>query len=108
MLSPLNTAPSPRLFFGFEVPRPLRALVRARESSLAILGAVAGALAGLVVAGMSLGVTVLHALLFGVPPGQRLSSLSALDPYIALSVPSLGGLGFGLAVYALARWRPLR
>jgi len=107
MLSP-NTAPSARRFFGFEVPQPLRALVRARESSLAILGALVGALSGLVVAGMSMGVTMLHALLFGVPPGQRLSSLDALDPYIALTVPSLGGLLFGAAVYALGRWRPLR
>ncbi len=108
MLSPPNPAHSQRLFFGFEVPRPLRALVRAREWSLTLLGALAGALAGLVVAGMSLGVTLLHALLFGVPAGQRLSSLSSLDPYIALTVPSLGGLMFGAAVYALTRWRPLR
>src|SRR5579863_6344034 len=107
-VSPPTNAPAPRLFLGLEVPRPLRTLVRARESSLAILGALAGALAGLVVAGMSFGVTLLHALLFGVPPGQRLSSLSALDPYIALLVPSLGGLAFGLAFYALGRWRPLR
>jgi chloride channel protein, CIC family len=75
---------------------------------VAILGAVVGALAGVVVAVMSWGVTMLHALLFGVPPGQRLSSLKALDPYIALTVPTLGGLLFGAAVYALARWRPLR
>jgi chloride channel protein, CIC family len=101
-------APSPRLSFGWEAPRPLRTLVRAREWSLAILGAVVGALAGLVVAAMSLGVTLLHALLFGVPAGQRLSSLSALDPYVALAVPTIGGLIFGTAVYALARWRPLR
>jgi CIC family chloride channel protein len=107
-INPPTKAPSPRLFLGFEVPRPLRTLVRARESSLAILGAMVGALAGLVVAGMSFGVTLLHALLFGVPPGQRLSSLSALDPTIALAVPSLGGLAFGLAFYALGRWRPLR
>jgi chloride channel protein, CIC family len=101
-------APPPRLSFGWEAPRPLRTLVRAREWSLAILGAVVGALAGLVVAAMSLGVTLLHALLFGVPAGQRLSSLSALDPYVALAVPTIGGLIFGAAVYALARWRPLR
>jgi CIC family chloride channel protein len=108
MPSPPTSVPSPHLFFGWEVPRPLRALVRARESSLAILGAVAGALAGLVVAVMSRAVTVLHALLFGVPPGERLSSLSGLDPYIAVTVPTLGGLAFGAAVLALARWRPLR
>jgi chloride channel protein, CIC family len=75
---------------------------------VAILGAVVGALAGVVVVVMSSGVTMLHALLFGVPPGQRLSSLKSLDPYIALTVPTLGGLLFGAAVYALARWRPLR
>ena len=74
MRSPSINAPPPRRFFGFEIPRPLRTLVRARESSLAILGAVIGALAGLVFAGMSLGVTLLHAVLFSVPPGQRLSS----------------------------------
>src|SRR6202035_4158192 len=99
-ISPPTHAPSPRPFLGLEIPRPLRTLVRARESSLAILGALVGALAGLVVAGMSYGVTLLHALLFGVPPGQRLSSLSTLDPYIALSVPCLGGLVVGIAVYA--------
>jgi CIC family chloride channel protein len=108
MASPPEPALAPRLFFGLEVPRPLRALVRARESSLAILGALVGALAGLVVAAMSLGVSLLHTLLFAVPPGQRLSSMSALDPYVALVVPSLGGLVFGIAVYALTRWRPLR
>jgi tagatose-1,6-bisphosphate aldolase non-catalytic subunit AgaZ/GatZ len=60
MPSPPNSAPSPRLFFGLEGPRPLRALVRARESSLAILGVVVGALAGVVVVVMSSGVTMLH------------------------------------------------
>src|SRR5436309_44609 len=108
MPSPPESALAPRLPFGLEVPRPLRALVRARESSLAILGALVGALAGLVVAAMSLGVSLLHTLLFAVPPGQRLSSMSALDPYVALAVPSLGGLLFGAGVYALVRWRPLR
>ena len=106
---PPNPAFAPRpLIFGLEIPRPLRAVVRARESSLAILGAVAGALAGLVVAAMSLAVTQLHSLLFGVPQGQRLSSLPALDPHVALLVPSVGGLLFGLAFYALGRWRTPR
>jgi CIC family chloride channel protein len=105
---PPHPAFSPRPLFGIEVPRPLRALVRARESSLVILGAAAGALAGLVVAAMSLAVTFMHAVLFGVPTGQRLSSLTALTPAIALAVPSLGGLAFGLAFYALGRWRNFR
>ncbi|HEY2229078.1 MAG TPA: chloride channel protein [Xanthobacteraceae bacterium] len=108
MSSPPTSVPSPPSFFGWEVPRPVRALVRARESSLAILGAVVGALAGLVVAGMSLAVATMHALLFRVPPGERLSSMTALDPLLAIAVPTLGGLAFGVVIYGLARWRPLR
>jgi CIC family chloride channel protein len=97
-----------RLFPSFEVPRSLRAVVRARESSLIVLGAGIGGLAGLAVAVMSFGVSALHALFFAVPPGQRLSALPTLDPYTAVLVPTVGGLVFGLAVAALARWRPLR
>ncbi|HEY7661590.1 MAG TPA: chloride channel protein [Xanthobacteraceae bacterium] len=93
---------------SFEVPRAWRALVRARESSLILLGGVIGALAGLVVAAMSLGVSWLHWLLFGVPLNERLSALAALEPYVALTVPLAGGLAFGLALVALARWRPAR
>jgi chloride channel protein, CIC family len=100
--------PTRRLIPHFEVPRSVRALVRARESSLIFLGAVIGALAGLVVAAMSFGVTELHWFLFGVSPGERLSALSKLDPYMAVMVPLLGGLAFGLALLTLARWRPAR
>ena len=107
MRSPSINAPPPRRFSVSKLTSAAHA-GRGRARRLAILGAVIGALAGLVVAGMSLGVTLLHAVLFGVPPGQRLSSLTALDPYVALSVPCLGGLVFGIAVYAMARWRPLR
>jgi chloride channel protein, CIC family len=109
MLSPAKSAWSRwRLPTHFEVPRSLRVIVRARESSLLILGAGIGALAGVVVTAMGLAVSGLHSLLFRVPPGERLSALSTLDPYLAVIVPTLGGLGFGLAVAALARWRPLR
>jgi CIC family chloride channel protein len=82
--------------------------VRARESSLVLLGAAIGAAAGLVVAAMSQAVTLLHGLLFQIPHGERLSAQGSLDPRIALAVPLLGGLLFGLALTALARWRPLR
>jgi CIC family chloride channel protein len=51
----------------FEVPHRLRAIVRARESSLILLAAAVGALAGLVVAAMSLGVDLLHSLFFDLP-----------------------------------------
>ena len=93
---------------GLEVPRALRALVRARESSLILLGGGVGALAGLVVAAMSLGVSELHWLFFGVPLGERLSALGALAARVAIVVPLVGGLLFGLSAFAIARWRPVR
>jgi CIC family chloride channel protein len=90
----------------FVVPRPLRTLVRAREWGLVLVGGGVGALAGLVVAAMSFTVSELHCLLFAVPPGQRLSAQTRLNPAIAIAVPLVGGLIFGLALYALSRWRP--
>ena len=97
-----------RLLSGLEIPQALRALVRARESGLIVLGALIGALAGLVVAAMSSGVTLMHATLFGVERGDRLSALRHIDPWVALTVPALGGLFFGLTLWALLRWRPGR
>lgn len=109
MFSPLNSARSPwRLLPQLEIPPSLRALARARESSLVLLGAATGAAAGLVVAFMSAAVTLLHAVFFGITPGQRLSELAALSPATALSVPCLGGLAFGLALHVIQRWRPSR
>jgi CIC family chloride channel protein len=91
-----------------EVPRRLRALVRARETSLVVLGAGAGALAGLVVTAMSACVDLMHGALFGIPPGERLSAQSSIDPRLALSVPCLGGLALGIAMVLVARRRPAR
>jgi CIC family chloride channel protein len=86
----------------------LRALVRARESSILFLGAGVGALAGLIVAGMSGLVTLMHSALFEIPIGQRLSATTVLDPWRAFAVPLGGGVIFGLGLLALARWRPVR
>jgi CIC family chloride channel protein len=97
-----------RLLSGLEVPQALRALVRARESALILLGALIGIFAGLVVAAMSFAVTLLHATLFGVGRGDRLSALPHIDPWIAISVPTIGGLIFGLTLWVLLRWRPGR
>ncbi|MGI8527252.1 MAG: chloride channel protein [Pseudolabrys sp.] len=109
MLSPLGSGSrAQRLLPRLEIPQALRALVRARESGLIVLGALIGALSGLVVAAMSHAVMLLHATLFGVEHGERLSAMRRLDPWIAVTVPTLGGLGFGLALWALLRWRPGR
>jgi chloride channel protein, CIC family len=92
----------------WEIPQRLRAIVRARESSLIALAALAGAVAGLIVAAMGTGVDFLHRLLFRLGPEVRLSELPRLSPLVALSVPLIGGLVFGVARELIARWRPER
>lgn len=92
----------------FEAPHRLRSLVRSRETALVVLGAMAGAIAGLVVTVMNAAVDGLHAFLFGIPAGTRLSASWSVDPVAAVAVPCLGGLAFGIASAWLATRRPQR
>jgi CIC family chloride channel protein len=92
----------------FEIPRRLRALVRARESSLVALATVVGAVAGVVVAMMGYLVDLLHTIFFHLQPGERLSARLELSPLLAISVPLLGGLLFGASTEIIRRWRPDR
>ena len=91
-----------------EIPRRLRAVVRARESSLILLAALVGAVAGVVVAAMGTGVDLLHELFFHLARGERLSARLTLNPILALSVPVAGGIVFGISSELLKRWRPER
>ena len=91
-----------------EAPRRLRAFVRAHETSLVVLAALAGIIGGWVVVAMSVAVATLHALLFNIDIRERLSSQFSIDPWRAVLVPSLGGLVLGLAFLLLQRWRPAR
>ena len=97
-----------RLATKLEIPRRLRAVVRARESSLILLAALVGVIAGLVVAGMGNAVDLLHVLFFNLQHGERLSGRLLLNPVLALSVPLVGGLLFGISSEIIARWRPER
>src|SRR5579872_4591725 len=91
-----------------EIPRRLRALVRARESSLVALAMLVGTIAGLVVAAMGFTVDLLHEMFFNLQHGERLSARLALNPILAISVPVVGGLLFGTATEVIKRWRPER
>lgn len=91
-----------------EAPRRLRAFVRAHETSLVVLAVLIGAIGGLVVAVMGVLVSVLHAVLFNLPYGDRLSSQPSIDPLRALLVPSFGGLLLGIAFLLLLRVRAAR
>ncbi|MDE2374381.1 MAG: chloride channel protein, partial [Hyphomicrobiales bacterium] len=74
----------------FEVPHRLRAIVRARESSVIVLAAVVGVFGGLVVAAMGWAVGLMHLTFFGLDPGERLSGRIALDPFYAFFTPCIG------------------
>jgi CIC family chloride channel protein len=88
-----------------EVPHRLRALVRARESSIIVLAVLIGVLAGLIVAGMGETVFLMHRIFFGLDPGERLSARMSLPPLRAFLTPCLGGLLFGLATAYITRKR---
>ena len=108
MLSPLNTGLRERMTRALEIPRALRGVVRARESSLVVLALVIGVLAGLGVVAMSDATNVLHWLFFDIPWKNRLSAVDFVDPRLAVAVPTIGGLIFGFALLLVARWRPHR
>ena len=88
-----------------EVPHRLRAIVRARESSVIVLAVVIGAIAGLAVAAMGEAVGYMHQIIFGLDPGERLSGRVSLDPLRAFLPPCLGGLLFGLVSAYITRRR---
>jgi chloride channel protein, CIC family len=88
-----------------EVPHRLRAIVRARESSVIVLAAIVGLFAGVVVAGMSEAVGLMHLVFFGLDPGERLSGRGSLNPIYAFLTPCLGGLLFGLGTAYVTRKR---
>jgi len=88
-----------------EVPHRLRAIVRARESSIIALAALIGLIGGLVVAGMSELVSLLHLAFFGLPIGERLSAQISLNPFYAFFSPCLGGLAFGVVTAYVTRRR---
>src|SRR3954464_2190077 len=93
---------------SLEAPRRLRAFVRAHETSLVVLAALIGIVAGLVVLAMSVAEAALHAALFNISIRERLSTQASIETLRALLVPSLGGLVLGLAFLLLQRWRPAR
>jgi CIC family chloride channel protein len=88
-----------------EVPHRLRAMVRARESSVIVLAALVGAIAGLVVSAMGETVGLMHLIFFGLDPGERLSGRISLNPIYAFLTPCLGGLLFGLVTAYINRKR---
>jgi CIC family chloride channel protein len=86
-------------------PGRLRALIRASELGLVAAGAIVGAIAGLVVTGMSLTTQLMHQLLFQLAPGERLSAMTDLAHKLTVLAPVVGGLLVGLMLMGISRWR---
>jgi chloride channel protein, CIC family len=89
-------------------PQVLRALVRTDEVWVVVLAAFIGCVTGIVVWLMTSGTQLVHQILFGIGPTQRLSAMSVLDPIRTVAVPAIGGLFFGLMSLAIARAWPRR
>ena len=100
-----SPASAPSKVRPLEVPHRLRAIVRARESSIIVLAAFAGFAAGLAVVAMGWLVGLMHTVFFGLDAGERLSGRGSLDPLRALAVPAIGGILFGLVTAYITRRR---
>jgi len=83
----------------------LRRRIRASELWLVIIAAAIGAGAGLATAAVGWAAHVLQIVLYGLTPGQRLSSLAAL-PFTRLAVLPAGGLLLGVLTWLWAARRP--
>src|SRR6201996_488827 len=90
---------------ALEMPRRLRAWVRAREAGTVALAAVVGAIAGGIVTIMSGMVSLLHRAFFMLGPDDRLSASDSINPVLAVLVPTVGGLAFGFATLWVVRMR---
>jgi CIC family chloride channel protein len=88
-----------------QIPSQLRALVRRSELGLIGLALLAGAIAGVFVAGIFAASAALHYLCFG---HRQISSLAELaGPGQALA-PAVGGLLLGAVGIFIQKWRPRR
>lgn len=82
-----------------KAPSRFRALVRGNEIGLVIVAAFVGLTSGLLVTAIGWTAQALHAVLFALVGGQRLSGLHALpSPWYAL-VPAAGGVVLGLYLW---------
>lgn len=100
--SPSGTGP------WVQAPLRLRAWVRASELALVLLAAVTGCLGGLAVAAMSGATQILREVLYRLPSGQRLSSLTVLPEGLSglsFLAPALGGAVLGLMLLVSTRGR---
>ena len=80
-----------------------RGVIRSSELALALIAAVVGGGAGVLVMLMSRLVQWTHELLFGIDLNERLSAAVKLDPVAVVAWPVVGGLIVGASLWAAHR-----
>lgn len=83
----------------------LRTLVRAHDSLLIPLAMILGLCAGVAVVVMSYIAQMAHVAIYGIPIDVRLSAHSAVNPIVALTAPTAGGLILGFMEWWRRRWK---
>lgn len=78
-------------------------MLKARGIFMVLLAGAVGVIAGLLVVAMGAVVQGLHALLFDVQPGGRLSGMFSLQHPVQATIPAVGGLVLGLTVVWLRK-----
>ncbi|MFB9268569.1 chloride channel protein [Bradyrhizobium erythrophlei] len=83
----------------------LRTLMRTHGSLLIPLAMILGLCAGVVVVIMSYISQLAHVAIYGIPIDVRLSAHSAVNPFVALVAPTVGGLVLGCMEWSRRRWK---
>jgi CIC family chloride channel protein len=94
-LDPSGRGNTPSGHRFLRIPHQWRAIVRADEAGLVLLGAIVGVIAGCCVALMVAVVQSLHHWLFAID-GHEVSGAAYIDPLRAAFVPAAGGILMGL------------
>ncbi|MGY3134860.1 H+/Cl- antiporter ClcA [Bradyrhizobium sp. USDA 4501] len=81
----------------------VRALLRRNEFYLIPLALLVGLMAGAIVTLMSEVAQIAHVLIYGIPVDVRLSAHDHINPWAALSAPTVGGLALGIMEWSRRR-----
>lgn len=95
----------PSVLYRFLSLELMRTLPRRSEFGLVLAGALVGVAAGLSVSAMTYITRTMHALIFRLEPGERLSGATVDERILLLAAPIAGGMLLGVLLFLLARWR---
>ncbi|NVD42827.1 chloride channel protein [Ensifer sp. HO-A22] len=95
----------PSVLYRFVSIELMRRLPRRSEFGLLFAGALVGVAAGLCVSTMTFIAHTMHAVIFRLEPGERLSGAAVDEKALIFVAPIVGGVLLGLLLFGLSRWR---